>query len=325
MAPPRRRTARPAARLILLSLVVVLASASSKEEKNSGGKCRARQQNAAGADDGDEVTTEECRAEFTTPPPRPGNYEYCVVGAGPGGLQVASMLREANISSVVVFDKAPRAGQFFARFPVHRKLISINKKFFGPKHFAKHWSHPEFQLRHDWNSLIRLKGGVPPGLKFGDLTDDYYPHADVLVQYLQRFADAMLPGAIAYNTAVKRIVKRRRSESEVAAAAGTGTGTGEGSSRTTTTGPTAYYFDVETTTTGTTAERWRCGKVIVATGLSKPNRLPDHLHGPEVVSYHELEENPGRFRGQRVAIFGGFASTCHPFVCSLDHLKDQSA
>jgi hypothetical protein len=45
--------------------------------------------------------------------------------------------------------------------------------------------------------------------------------------------------------------------------------------------------------------------VIVATGLSKPNRLPASLHGKEVVSYHELDENPRRFRGQRVAIFGG--------------------
>ena len=53
--------------------------------------------------------------------PSPGRYDYCVVGAGPGGLQVASMLVEAgkdassNIS-VVVFDKAPRAGSFFSTF-----------------------------------------------------------------------------------------------------------------------------------------------------------------------------------------------------------------
>jgi len=32
------------------------------------------------------------------------------------------MLVEANISSVVVFDKAPRAGSFFATFPIHRKV-----------------------------------------------------------------------------------------------------------------------------------------------------------------------------------------------------------
>ena len=128
---------------------------------------------------------------------------------------MASMLREANISaSVVVFDQAKRAGQFFATFPIHRQLISINKKFFGPKffgpkHFAKRWSHPEFQLRHDWNSLIRLTGGTPPGLKFGDLTDDYYPHADVLVRYLQAFADTMLPGVGAPVTPPDPTAERR--------------------------------------------------------------------------------------------------------------------
>ena len=52
---------------------------------------------------------------------------------------MASMLREAangKFRSVVVFDKAPRAGSFFASFPVHRKLISINKKYFSKRRQA---------------------------------------------------------------------------------------------------------------------------------------------------------------------------------------------
>ena len=92
--------------------------------------------------------------------PTPGGVEYCVVGAGPGGLQAAAMLREAG-RDVVVFDKSDKAGSFFARFPIHRRLISINKR-----HFATYHHEPEFQLRHDWNSLISLRGGVPPGLNF---------------------------------------------------------------------------------------------------------------------------------------------------------------
>lgn len=85
--------------------------------------------------DADDNASEACRANYSAPSPPPGRYDYCVVGAGPGGLQVASMLREAETAgnaslSVVVFDKAPRAGAFFATMPIHRKLISINKKYF---------------------------------------------------------------------------------------------------------------------------------------------------------------------------------------------------
>jgi NADPH-dependent 2,4-dienoyl-CoA reductase/sulfur reductase-like enzyme len=164
----RRRTARGALSLrvrfpvlaTLLLLLLPLVVLSSEAEEESVEQCRS---SAGDQEEEDGVTlSSRCRAP-TPSSPSPGRYEYCVVGAGPGGLQVASMLREANVSSVVVFDKAPRAGQFFATFPIHRRLISINKQFFGPKHFTKQtWSHPEFQLWHDWNSLIRLKGGVPP-------------------------------------------------------------------------------------------------------------------------------------------------------------------
>ena len=38
-------------------------------------------------------------------------------------------------------------GSFFTKYPVHRTLISINKRNTGK-------SNKEFNLRHDWNSLI---------------------------------------------------------------------------------------------------------------------------------------------------------------------------
>lgn len=38
-------------------------------------------------------------------------------------------------------------GNFFARYPRHRKLISINKRNTGR-------TNKEFNMRHDWNSLL---------------------------------------------------------------------------------------------------------------------------------------------------------------------------
>ena len=279
-APKHRVFLRLFVAILLPLLPAALTSDAAADE--ALGACRG---GAAGAND------RQCRSAQPTmrsergERPAPGRYEYCVVGAGPGGLQVASMLVEANVTSVVVFDKAPRAGSFFAKFPIHRRLISINKKWFNR---ARRWSHPEFQLRHDWNSLISLKGGVMPGLRFGDFTDEYYPHADVLVRYLQAFADAKLPHHVAYDTRVTSVVKKKVHAHDAR----------------------DFFFEVDAITGGGDAttrveERWTCRRIIVATGLSKPNRLPADLHSKDVISYHELEENPRRFLGQRVAVFGG--------------------
>ncbi len=57
-------------------------------------------------------------------------HDYCVVGAGAGGLQIARFLQEAN-RDYIVFEKGEGAGTFFQTFPRHRKLISINKKYTG--------------------------------------------------------------------------------------------------------------------------------------------------------------------------------------------------
>jgi hypothetical protein len=57
-------------------------------------------------------------------------HDYCVVGAGAGGLQIARFLQEAK-RDYIVFEKGEGAGTFFQTFPRHRKLISINKKYTG--------------------------------------------------------------------------------------------------------------------------------------------------------------------------------------------------
>ena len=59
----------------------------------------------------------------------------CIVGAGPGGVQLGqylSMSRSSDLHDYVIFERAARAGEFFRRYPVHRELISINKRLPAP-------------------------------------------------------------------------------------------------------------------------------------------------------------------------------------------------
>eukprot|EP00750_Incisomonas_marina_P021839 INCI4765.8.p1 GENE.INCI4765.8~~INCI4765.8.p1 ORF type:complete len:810 (+),score=120.00 INCI4765.8:415-2844(+) len=74
------------------------------------------------------------------------HHKYIIIGAGPGGLQLAHYLHAAG-RDYVVLDRAATAGNFFQDFPRYRKLISVNKRFTGSEHL-------DFNLRFDWNSLL---------------------------------------------------------------------------------------------------------------------------------------------------------------------------
>jgi choline dehydrogenase-like flavoprotein len=52
--------------------------------------------------------------------------DYCIIGGGPGGLQMARLLQQAG-RDYAVFEKG-RVAEFFRTFPRHRRLISINKR-----------------------------------------------------------------------------------------------------------------------------------------------------------------------------------------------------
>lgn len=122
--------------------------------------------------------------------PKLHSYEYCVLGAGPGGLQIAKFLKDSG-RDYVVFERNHRPGSFFLNFPRHRKLISINKQFTGRK-------NREFNLRHDWNSLLSKDGDM----LFGHYSHDFFPHADDMVRYLQDFSMGL---NVRYETDVKKI------------------------------------------------------------------------------------------------------------------------
>jgi hypothetical protein len=74
-------------------------------------------------------------------------HQYCIVGAGPAGLQLGHLMHTAG-RDYTILEKSTGAGSFFERYPRHRKLISLNKRLTG-RHDA------DFNLRHgEWTAKL---------------------------------------------------------------------------------------------------------------------------------------------------------------------------
>ena len=58
------------------------------------------------------------------------HVRYVIIGAGPGGLQIAHYLDSAR-RDYVVLERNGGPGSFFESFPRFRQLISINKRYSG--------------------------------------------------------------------------------------------------------------------------------------------------------------------------------------------------
>lgn len=104
------------------------------------------------------------------------DFEYCIIGAGPAGLQLGYFLHQDS-KNYVILEKAKGAGSFFEHYPRQRNLISINKVHVESK-------DPDFLMRHDWNSLLTDNHDW----NFKNYSKDYYPKADDMVKYLNGFA-----------------------------------------------------------------------------------------------------------------------------------------
>lgn len=122
------------------------------------------------------------------------DYEYVIVGAGPAGLQMAYFLQKAK-RRYILFEVTEKAGSFFAQHPRHEKLISINKKY-------NLFDEEEFNLRHDWNSLL----SDDKKMKFTEYSEELYPNPADLYRYLNDYAEHFKLN-IKYNTEVKKVSK----------------------------------------------------------------------------------------------------------------------
>ena len=120
------------------------------------------------------------------------HYPYLILGAGAAGLQMAYCLAQAG-QRYLVLESGAAAGSFFAQYPRHRKLISINKVHTG-------FDDAEKNLRWDWNSLLCEDDAMP----FKRYSKKYWPHADDLVRYLGDFATEH-DLAVRYDTDVTRV------------------------------------------------------------------------------------------------------------------------
>jgi thioredoxin reductase len=185
------------------------------------------------------------------------HHRYLIVGAGPAGLQMAYFLERAG-RDYLVLEAREGVGSFFETQPRHRTLLSINKR-----HNIHH--EPQFNMRHDWNSLL-TEGEGP---LFRDYSDELYPNADDLVRYLTDFAE----------THALKI----RDETRVVHVDRDDAG-----------------FVVQ----DHRGETYRCDCLLMATGAIAPY-LPDHIEGIELAEgYEDYDLDPTRFTDKEVLVIG---------------------
>ncbi|GFR80633.1 FAD-dependent oxidoreductase domain-containing protein 2-like [Elysia marginata] len=159
------------------------------------------------------------------------HHDYCVVGAGPSGLQLGYFLQMSG-RNYVIFDRSSKAGSFYELYPRHRKLISINKRHTGRK-------NAEYNMRHDWNSLL----SHDDSLRMTRYSRQMFPDAQVLLDYLDDF-QRKLNISVQFNTNIQNL----RTESAPAMADG-------------------HIYRME----DQRGQQYSCRTIILATGMSVPN------------------------------------------------------
>jgi hypothetical protein len=110
-------------------------------------------------------------------------YEYCVIGAGPAGLQAGAILESRGLNYIII-EKNPVAGSFFNKYPVMNSLISFNRP--GGDRF-------------NWNELLGA-----PDLPFSQFSKYLYADNTAMAKYLQAYAKHLKLN-ILYDTRVTRI------------------------------------------------------------------------------------------------------------------------
>ncbi|XP_013411120.1 FAD-dependent oxidoreductase domain-containing protein 2-like [Lingula anatina] len=185
-------------------------------------------------------------------------HEYCIVGAGPGGLQLGYFLKTSN-RDYVIFERNNVSGSFFTKYPRHDMLISINKRNTGK-------TNKEFNLRHDWNSLI----SHDESLQVRHYSKVMFPHREVLVKYLGDY-QRKLGINVQYNVDVHNI--RKRSDTGL--------------------------FSME----DQRGNAYSCKNVIIATGLQKEH-VPQFRGVEYTIGYNDVSINPDDFEGKSVLIIG---------------------
>lgn len=183
-------------------------------------------------------------------------HDYVILGGGPAGIQLGYFFEKAE-RDYVVLERGNHAGSFFDVFPRHRQLISINKLYTGS-------NDSEFNLRHDWNSLL----SEDLGLLFRDYDERFFPNADNFVRYVNDFVNKY---GVKLTTDV-RVTRVTRA--------------GDGFS----------LFDAA-------GREYSCRCLIVATGLSR-SVIPDIPGIELAECYSKVTLDREEFKNKRVLILG---------------------
>lgn len=179
-----------------------------------------------------------------------------IIGAGPAGLQLAHLFAKSG-SEYLVLERGENAGTFFRSYPRHDKLLSINKVHTG-------YPDLESRRRYDWNALVC----DDEELQYREFSNDYFPSASSLVEYLEAFAEHYQL-AISYNSSVTK-VERSGDRFTVGVEGG---------------------------------RQFTCERLFVATGL--PNAHKPDIPGIEFCeNYDEFSVDANDFVDQRVFIAG---------------------
>ncbi|QDU86876.1 Phenylacetone monooxygenase [Pirellulimonas nuda] len=215
------------------------------------------------------------------------HHDYLVIGAGPAGLQLGYFLEKAG-RDYLLLEGAPAAGSFFEKFPRHDMLISINKVHTG-------YNDRRSRLRYDWNSLIC----DDESFALTEYTEDYFPQAKLMVQYLRDFAQKY---ALNIQTEARVAQVCRRDDS-----------------------PEGYVVTLAS------GEQITCRVLVMASGMAKPY-VPDFPGAELTENYADMSVERRDYAGQRVLVLGkgnsGFETADHLVsharaihVCSPSPLK----
>jgi thioredoxin reductase len=170
--------------------------------------------------------------------------ENLIIGAGPSGIQLGYFMSKYNINYLIV-EQNKNCGSFFEKYPHSKELISLNKIYTGQ-------NDPDFNLRHDWNSLLNDEDFL-----FKNYSKELYPNSDDLKKYLNAFSEKFNINII-FNQKISKIEKNNK---------------------------LFYLFEGDQI-------KYTCVKLIIATGLSKkvmPKFLNDN--DDRIIHYSDFPNN----------------------------------
>ncbi|XP_041943611.1 FAD-dependent oxidoreductase domain-containing protein 2 [Alosa sapidissima] len=188
------------------------------------------------------------------------HHDYCVLGGGPAGLQMGYFLEKRG-RDYIILERNTGPGSFFNVYPRHRKLISINKIYTGRR-------NREFNLRHDWNSLLSDR----PDLLFQRISRQLYPEADDFPRYLSMY--------------VKELGLKVRYGVDVGKIRATDLSSKRG-----------YIL------TDQHGSVYKCSVLLMSTGLWVPQQV--NFEGSDLVEgYESIPVDPEEYRDQAILILG---------------------